>query len=144
MKFTISKDSWHYKAIDDSMIIDAYPKNNVCAYVRQVAIAIVATFFVFGVCGFLIQSVLLAPLAYFDLMPQPFVANSGYLGFTSTVGAIIWIIVMVATFLCGTSKIINSFEKSQSEVEEFPKQPGVFVQYVIDKHNKICRQIEFK
>lgn len=144
MKFTISKDSWHYKAIDDSMITDAYPKKNVCAYVRQVVFVVAATFFVFGIYGFLIQSVLLAPLAYFNLMPQPFVTDSGYLGLTSTVGAIIWIAAGIIAFFCTTSKLIDFYRESQPEEDdETPKQPSVFVQYVKDKHDKICRQIEF-
>ena len=144
----ISKQSMHYKFITDNDIDGVYYKSvekNICGYTRQFFSQLLKCFAGYGIMAWLAHTVLIAPFSWFGLWQAPFESGSGYGGIVSTVGTVIICLVALFCIIEGSRYLWSEYKKRKGDSEDSTEEKvyPVFIQAVIDKHNKFCRNLEF-
>ena len=146
----ISRDSWHYKFMQ-LLRVDPHSRYTLCDYVRGFMWAIIkAAFFLFmgslvlGGVALILTCMVAAAWSVFQLLPPGW--NDEII-----IGTALWAAVglclLVIGFAIAKEELPNYLNK------KFPRrtcprryenrQPSVFVQWIKDRHSKVCRFIEF-
>lgn len=138
----VNTDSWHYKYISSvTNVFEMLPAKNLCQYIRRF---VGATIF-YTLCLAILE--LVGMCAYFSLFSSNFMV-AALLGVPFGLGAfaIAFIIGFGGAWLVMDkipSWIKSARNKNKTKTKE-EAQPSPFVQYVKDKHNKMCSTIEYE
>lgn len=128
----INKKSWHYRYI--TTLYSEYVVNdcaNLCEYIRKFISTTI--FYVFSI-GFLVSIGAAILRGGFNL-PRSIVAWACLPVGAITFGTICGLIYLIC--------ILNE-KRVQKKMKNVKVDPSPFVQYIKDKHNKMCSFIEFK
>ena len=131
----ISKKSWHYRYISvvtSQRVMDEL--TTLCLYIRQF---LAVTLFYF-LCLFGISGLGMIPFAALKVAPTLWMLTA------PIVGTGIMAILMGIVFLFNIAKEWFNDYRAGKSVANQNKEPSVFVQYVKDKHSKICSIIKFE
>lgn len=142
----ISKDSWHYRFNNFNNDNFDYRFNKgvytTCSYIRTT----IASFFAFGFKCFAILCALAFVLWIVGSMI--YVPAMVYLGATSinellAVPCIVgWVAVIVVLAVLFANQVKEWIHNLSAKLDDRPtKEPNVFVQAIIDKHNKFCTRV---
>lgn len=142
----ISKNSWHYRFNDFNNDNFTYRFENgvytTCSYIRTT----IASFFAFAFkCAFLLC---IAGIILWIIGSMIGVPVMIYMGVTSIhellVGPFIvgWLAVIVVLIITLAKQIGEWIDARGTTFNNRPKkEPNVFVQAIIDKHNKFCTRV---
>lgn len=143
----VNKNSWHYKLLTGDIFgiqgVNSWNvSSSLCLYFWQVVFMLlwkgVALFFL---TPFVINSLLILPLASIFGLITTGVIVQGDTGLTVLVMELIVIIVFVIVW-AGLS--LYTFLKDKTDLAEVvEKEPNLFVEYLKAKKNKLCPIIEF-
>ena len=141
----ISKRSWHYKFL---RMMDCYPNDNLCPYMRQLFTHMLAVPLALGIL-FIVAGTILYPLWQFWFYGN----NSVVLGFVSAVFNIILTGALLHNYrhyrtcyptkLWGAAWLHFDLLGWIPQREYKPRKPSVFVQYASALHDKVCPGLEF-
>ena len=145
MKYQIKSSSLIYRFIEDNLMYDGYAKTeSLCTYIRQFALVCIWNVIAYAFIVTFIIGMITQPLELFGVltMPDAFEKGEGILGIISSAGAVGWGL----TFVIGAIIVFASVaewlyhNRNNDKFTQFKKAP--IVQYIVDKHNKVCRPIE--
>lgn len=140
----ISKNSWHYRLNSSSNEHFAYwfdrGRYTTCSYVRRTLMSLAVTFFKGAV---ILAGALTLLGVLYSMIAYPI---SHYLGYATNqiveaMALVGWIFTIIGV-LFGIIYTIHSWAEKRARkskpFERRKKEHGVFVQAIIDKHNKFC------
>lgn len=131
----ISKKSWHYRYISagsSQHVMDEL--TTLCLYIRQfLAVTLVYLIGLFGISG-----LGMIPFAALKVAPTLWMLTAPIIG----IGFMA--ILMGIVFLFHEAKEWFNDYRTGKSVANRNKEPSVFVQYVKDKHSKVCSIVKFE
>jgi len=142
----ISKDSWHYRFNDFSNDNFSYRFSKgtytTCSYIRTTIASFFATLikcvFVLCIAGmalWIVGSMIGVPIMIY----MGITSISELIGVPCIIGWIAVIVVLAALFASQAKEWVHNLS---AKLEDRPKkEPNVFVQAIIDKHNKFCTRV---
>lgn len=148
----ISKTSWHYRLVKLGNGKKPMPQN-LCPYVRKLFEVVFCIVIGTLMCGFIGLAGAMALESF--LIDMAWVADKfniiqfmggGLIGqiLSSIAGFVFFALVLVLALAClfGIVAIMIFISELFSKNESIKN--NIAVQYVVDKHNKICRHLDFK
>jgi hypothetical protein len=128
----ISTNSWHYRFMK-FMGVQPHWRTNLCEYIREFVFA----FLKLG--SYTTTTALMVACATFVLYSMGYVILGGIFGIdVSTVKWAIGVAFWIAVCAVGAGYVV----KENLDCRVY-KPSGPFKQYIMDRHNKVCRMIEF-
>jgi hypothetical protein len=133
----INQNSWHYKVVK-SFRSDWEIPDNLCSYVRSLFFRLIGIVF--------IAACVVSSVAVWFL-PEVNETSSFLVRIVHVLGSITVTLVVVALAIfsiTGIAWLWYEYVRPKFSKYFSNKKPGVFIQYIKDKHGKICRNLEFK
>lgn len=142
----ISKNSWHYRFNDFNNDNFSYRFEKgvytTCSYIRTT----IASFFAFGFkCTAILCALALVAWIIGSMVGVPLMV---FMGATSLSDVFVvpcvvgWALTVLILFVTLVAQIKEWFQNLEFKTSDRPsKEPNVFVQAIIDKHNKFCTRV---
>ena len=131
----IKENSWHYWLISN-FGDGAYWRTDLCSYMRGFLRAVIAFIAVIAGCSLLAAGVGVALYCFgYMLLTALLGLDSASVEFC--VGAVVGILLSGGGLCYVVQKVLDR------RTSKPRKAPSLFVQYIKDRHNKVCRRIEF-
>jgi hypothetical protein len=131
----INQNSWHYKVVSMSRSKREVP-DNLCSYVRSLVFRLIGISLAVA-CVLSSFCLLFIPRGVDLTILQTIVVLFGIVGVIFE-GIILFLVLIAVSIQTWHKHIQPRIPAKQN------KQSGPFVQYIKDKHSKICRSLEFK
>lgn len=128
----ISTKSWHYRFMN-FMGLRPHWRDNLCSYIRGFVFSVIK------LCFWIIVGLFALAVAILFLYSMGYTLLTGLLGLDTTslqwtIGTACWVWVSLA----GIGYVLHEMHGRRVY-----KPAGPFKQYVMDRHNKVCRMIQF-
>lgn len=142
----ISKTSWHYRFnnFQNDNFVHRFNKGQytTCSYIRTTIASIFAGMFksfiilcVLGMALGIVASMIVVPI-------MVFMGATSIPELPAVTCVVAWIFAIAVLIILLMSQIKDWFQNLEFKTSDRPtKEPSVFVQAIIDKHNKFCTRV---